>query len=397
MNLSKSFVPYGAYWSSPFCRWQGALGRRHSMELAAETARAFLQRRAIDPEVFDRLSLGITVAQRACFYGAPWMAGLIGAPGIGGPTIAQACATSARLLASAALEIEAGQRGCALAVACDRTSNGPHVLYPDPQAPGGRGRSEDPVWDNFGNDPWAGQAMIATAENVAREAGIGREEQDALALLRFEQYQAALADDRAFQKRYMEPVEQRRGRKVVAVTEADEGIHETTAEGLAKLRPVVDGGTVTFGSQTHPADGNAGIVICDEARAQRLSADPAITIRVRSYGEARVARAMMPMAVGPAARDALKRAGVAAQDCGAVKTHNPFAINDVLFCKELGYAPEQVNNMGSPLVWGHPQAPTGLRAVIELIEELVDRGGGIGLFSGCAAGDTAMALVLEVG
>lgn len=397
MSLSKTFIPYGAYWSSPFCRWQGSIGHLHSLELAAQTARAFFERRSIAPESLDRLLLGITVPQQAAFYGAPWLAGLIGAPQITGPTIAQACATSARLIASAALEVETGQRRCALTVGCDRTSNGPHILYPDPKGVGGRGRAEDPVWDNFNRDPYAGEAMITTAENAAREAGITREEQDAVALLRYEQYAASLAGGRAFQKRYMIPIELRRGRKVIGTVDADEGIHPTTADGLARLRPVVPGGTVTFGAQTHPADGNAGLVVCAEDEARRLSADAGVTIRVRSYGEARVAKTMMPMAVAPAARAALKSAGIAAADCAAVKTHNPFAVNDVLFCRELGYAPEYVNNLGSPLIWGHPQAPTGLRAVIELIEELVDKGGGVGLFSGCAAGDTAMALVLEVG
>ena len=104
----------------------------------------------------------------------------------------------------------------------------------------------------------------------------------------------------------------------------------------------------------------------------------------------------MPMAVVPAARHALARSGKTVEDCAAIKTHNPFAVNDVYFCREIGVDPEKVNRFGSPLIWGHPQAPTGLRACAELIEELVDGGGGVGLFSGCAAGDTAMAVVLEV-
>ncbi len=116
-----------------------------------------------------------------------------------------------------------------------------------------------------------------------------------------------------------------------------------------------------------------------------------------SYGEARVEKGMMPKAIVPAARHALERAGIGITDCAAVKTHNPFAAADVFFCREMGLAPESVNNNGSPLIWGHPQAPTGLRAIIELIEELVASGGGYGLFSGCAGGDSAMAVVLEVG
>ncbi len=102
------------------------------------------------------------------------------------------------------------------------------------------------------------------------------------------------------------------------------------------------------------------------------------------------------MAAVPAARHALDRAGVSLKDCAAIKTHNPFAVNDVYFCRETGIVPDKMNRFGSPLIWGHPQAPTGLRAIAELIEELVDAGGGVGLFSGCAAGDTAMALVLKV-
>lgn len=397
MPFSKTFVPYGGYWSSPFCRWQGSIGHLHAMELAADTARTALGLRDIQPEAFDRLLLGITVVQRRCFYGAPWMAGMIGAPGIGGPMISQACATSARLVASAALEVESGFHRCSLTVACDRTSNGPHVYYPNPKGVGGRGVAEDPVWDNFNQDPLTREAMIATAEHVAAEEGITREEQDAVALLRHGQYKNALADDRAFQRRYMVPIELRRGSRVVGRVEGDEGIHPTTAEGLARLRPVVkDGGTVTFGAQTHPADGNAGLIVCGQEEAGRLSANPAITVRILSYGEARVAPARMPKAVVPAARQALERAGRSPAECTAIKTHNPFAVNDIYLCRELGWKAEDINNFGSPLIWGHPQAPTGLRAVIELIEELVDRGGGLGLFTGCAAGDTAMALVLEV-
>jgi acetyl-CoA acetyltransferase len=238
--------------------------------------------------------------------------------------------------------------------------------------------------------------MIETAEKVAKAAGIERAAQDEMALLRAEQYEDALADDRAFQRRYMAPMQLYKRKKVVGTVEADEGIHPTTAEGLAGLRPVMPDGTVTFGTQTHPADGNAGMVICNQERARELSKDAAVTIQLVSYAEARVDKGMMPMAVVPAARAALERAGVAAEGCAAIKTHNPFAVNDVYFCREMELAPEKVNAFGSPLVYGHPQAPTGMRAVIELIEQLVMAGGGTGLFSGCAAGDTAAALVLKV-
>ena len=102
------------------------------MKLAARVASSVLANRDIAPESLDALILGITVHQRQSFYGVPWLAGMIGATNAIGPTISQACATSARVVAAAALEVESGQRETALAIACDRTSNGPHVYYPNP-------------------------------------------------------------------------------------------------------------------------------------------------------------------------------------------------------------------------------------------------------------------------
>jgi acetyl-CoA acetyltransferase len=321
---------------------------------------------------------------------------MVGAPTITGPTVSQACATSARALVTAELEVRSGQRDCVLVLAADRTSNGPHVYYPDPGAPGGQGKHENPVMDSFGHDPWAKVAMVDTAEAVASEEHVTREQQDAMTLLRYEQYRAALADDREFQRRYMIDVELKRRGKVVGRVSEDEGIHETTAEGLARLRPVVPQGIVTYGAQTHPADGNSGLILCSEGRARELQREP-IPVRLLAWGDARVEKGRMPKASIPAARAALRHAGLGIEAMDAIKTHNPFAVNDVLFCREMGVQPEAVNRYGSPLIWGHPQGPTGLRAVIELVEELAERGGGLGLFTGCAAGDTAMALVVRVG
>ncbi|WP_422563255.1 hypothetical protein [Ideonella sp.] len=110
----------------------------------------------------------------------------------------------------------------------------------------------------------------------------------------------------------------------------------------------------------------------------------------------REAPGYMPAAPGPAAMRALASAGLAIGAVDAIKTHNPFAVNDIALARDTGFAWERMNNYGSSIIWGHPQAPTGLRAVIELIEELVLRGGGVGLFTGCAAGDSALATVIRV-
>lgn len=153
---------------------------------------------------------------------------------------------------------------------------------------------------------------------------------------------------------------------------------------------------MTFGGQTHPADGNAGMVLTTPERAAQLSSNKNIAIRLVSFGQARVRPAFMPAAPAPAARRALQAAGLEIKDMAAIKTHNPFIVNDLVMAKEFGIDPQRFNRFGSSLVWGHPQGPMGMRALIELIEELVVIGGGYGLFVGCAAGDSAMAMIVKV-
>src|SRR5690606_10817257 len=287
----------------------------------------------------------------------------------------------------------------ALLLGADRTSNGAHIYYPAPAGFGGSGQSEDQVIHNFMHDPIGDHAMLQTAENVAKKHGISTAQQHEVVLMRYAQYQEALKDDHAFQKRYMTlPFEvPKPDFKGVATTlTGDEGVFPTTAEGLAKLKPVQPGGTVTFGGQTHPADGNCGMVVTTPEKARELSADPSIRIRVRSFGQARVDLAHMPEAPVPATRRALENAGLTIKDIKAVKSHNPFAVNDIVFARETGFDLSRMNNYGCSLIWGHPHAATGMRAIIELIEELKLLGGGLGLFQGCAAGDSAMAVVIEV-
>jgi acetyl-CoA acetyltransferase len=392
-------IPYGAYWSTPFAKWQGSLAHLHSIEFAAWVAQRELAARSIPPELIDHAVLGITVPQHHAFYGAPWLTGLFGAHAVGGPTVSQACATSVRGLLSAAQEIQAGLATMALLVTCDRTSNGPHIYYPNPTGPGGTGASEDWVMDNFSCDPLGGHAMIKTAENVAAKYGVGTEQQHELVLRRQQQYGDALKDGRAFQQRYMSlpfEVPSANYRKISGAMEGDEGITLSTPEGLAKLRPVLQDGTVTFGGQTHPADGNAALIVTTPGRAGEISRDRNIVIEILGFGSNRTQLAFMPEATIEAASRALQQAGMSMADMEAVKSHNPFAVNDIVFARETGADLQSMNNYGCSLIWGHPQGPMGVRSIIELIEELVVRGGGAGLFEGCAAGDTAMAVVLRV-
>ena len=133
----------------------------------------------------------------------------------------------------------------------------------------------------------------------------------------------------------------------------------------------------------------------DQARA--LSTDKGIEVQVISYGYARAKKGFMAMAVVPAVQMALDRANITIDDAKVIKTHNPFAANDLYLAQQFGIEAHGFNNYGSSLIFGHPQGPTAARLIMEGIEECVLKGGGYMVWGGCAAGDTGAGLVLKVG
>lgn len=399
-SFKNVYVPYRGYYSTPFCRWQGSMQNENSIELGAQTARRwFLEKKKLDPTAIDYLYFGITVAQHHLFFGHTWSGAILTddkkyVPGL---LIHQACSTSTTALQLASLAVDHGSMEVAFGLMADRCSNGAHTIWPQPLGPGGQVETENWMMDGFEGDPRVHTKMLKTAENVAKEIGITKEECDAVVLRRYEQYQMALANDREFQKKYMFSPQIKLSRKESRLIDADEGVTPTTAEGLARLKPVEPGGVHSFGAQTFPADGNCGFIVTTRDKAKELSDDPAIEIKVVSYGFARVKPAFMPAAPVPAAEMALANAGLKIGEMKAIKSHNPFAANDLNFARKMAVDVMKMNNYGCSMIYGHPQAPTAGRTIIEMWEEMVLLGGGYCLFTGCAAGDTAAAMIFKVG
>ena len=207
----------------------------------------------------------------------------------------------------------------------------------------------------------------------------------------------ALADGAAFQKRFMTlpfEVPAPGFKKTAGTLEGDEGVRIQRRRAWPSSSPSA-GGTVTFGGQTHPADGNAAIVVTTRERARELSTDPNIAVRLHGFGRPAPS---WPTCRRPPCRRRNARWPRPASDRPDGRHQDPQPVRGQ---RPAVRAPDRrrlaaMNNYGCSLVWGHPQAPMGTRSIIELIEELALRGGGYGLFTGCAAGDTAMAVVLEV-
>ena len=151
--------------------------------------------------LFDYGVLGMTRPEKGSFYGLPWSISLAGAGHVGGPTVSQACATGLRAMLAATQEVDARLAQCALAIACDRTSNCPHLSYPNPDAAGGTGEAEDWMMQNMACDPMGGHSMTQTARESRRQVSRPHGRATWTRARREERYRGALAEDCAFQRR----------------------------------------------------------------------------------------------------------------------------------------------------------------------------------------------------
>src|SRR3954463_4490505 len=187
MRFESRYIPLEGAWSSPFVRWQGPAAELSSLDVAAQVTERALRERGSGWEI-DELVLGLTVPQRQSFYGAPTLAARLGLGAVTGPLIMQACATSVACVHAAA----AGGDGVRLVVVTDRTSNGPHVVYPSAGAAGGTPASESWGRDACGGVPNRGQGMLAPGERVPAGGEFSKAEVAAVPARRWAQYEDAL-------------------------------------------------------------------------------------------------------------------------------------------------------------------------------------------------------------
>ena len=350
-----------------------------------------LSSKKVQQNSLDYLIIGSTIPWHWKFWTAPFVASCMGHR-IPGYHVEQACATGLKAILLAAAEVDSKSNDVVGVLTFDRTSDSPVGVFPERRTYERTFALSD-VWDNFGFDPATGEAMIKTAGNAARKYSIDRNEVDELAYFRYQQYFQAL--DSGFLDRILVPFEvlNLQG-KVTGKIDSDAGVRNLTMDGLRAMRELDS--CVTAGTQTHASDGMAAILVTSPEKAKELSPRPEINIQFVRKTEVRSLPTLMPEAPALAVQKLLKQTGLNINDMTVIKNHNPFAVNDVIFAKLLDYDWRNMNNSGSPLVWGHPQGPTLTRVIIEALEEAVDLGGGYVLIFGCAAGDVGIAALLKV-
>ena len=301
----------------------------------------------------------------------------------------QMCGSGLRAVALGAQAIATGDSSIVIAGGQESMSQAPHAA----NLRNGKKMGDlefvdtmirDGLWDVFN-----GYHMGATAENVARQWQITREEQDAFALA--SQHKAVAASTGGRFKNEIVPVTVKT-RKGETTVDTDEYIRDdATLDALQSLRPAFDReGTVTAGNASGINDGAAAVVMMAAEEAQRRGQTP--LARVASWAQSGVDPAVMGSGPIPASRAALEKAGWAVEDLDLIEANEAFAAQACAVNKDLGWDPDKVNVNGGAIAIGHPIGASGARVLVTLVHEMIKRDAKKGLATLCIGGGMGIAM-----
>ncbi|MFC5997685.1 3-oxoadipyl-CoA thiolase [Quadrisphaera sp. GCM10027208] len=387
---------------TPVGRYAGALSSVRPDDLAAHVLRELTARHPdVDWEALDDVVLGCANQAGEDNRDVARMALLLaGLPEtVSGTTVNRLCGSGADALAVAARSIRAGEADLVLAGGVESMSRAPFVMAKAQSAFDRRAEVHDTTigWrfvnpvlkERFGTD-----SMGETAENVAAEFGISREDQDAYALRSQERAAAAQASGRLAREIVPVPVPQRRGDPVLVDT--DEHPRRTSREALAALRPAFrEGGTVTAGNSSGVNDGAAALLVASEAAVERFGLQP--LARVVGAATAGVPPRIMGIGPVPASRRLLDRLGLTVADLDVVELNEAFAAQVLAVLRQLGIPDdaEHVNPNGGGIALGHPLGMTGARLALTAATELAVRDVRRALVTMCVGVGQGISVLLE--
>lgn len=386
---------------TPVGRYGGALSSVRPDDLAALTIRAVIEESGVDPAAVDEVILGNANGAGEENRNVARMAWLLaGYPDtVPGITVNRLCASGMSAIAQAAAMIKTGEADVVVAGGVESMSRAPWVTEKPTTAFAKPGASFDTsIGWRFTNPVFQAQekttfSMPETAEEVARVRDISRADADAFAAQSQARATAAIESGRFDAEIVPVEVTDRKGN--VTVVDTDEGPRPgTTAEVLAKLRPVVKGGeVVTAGNSSSLNDGASAILVCSEAAIERFG----LKARARVVGAANAGLAPEIMGLGPvpATRKLSERIGWSVQDFDAVELNEAFATQSLACLRELELDPEKVNRWGGAIALGHPLGSSGSRLTITLLNRLEAEGGSKGLATMCVGVGQGSAIAIE--
>lgn len=376
-------------------KFGGSLAKTSAVDLGATVVRDLLRRSGLDGAQISEVILGQVLTAGAGQNPARQTVIKSGLPNtIPGFTINKVCGSGLKAVMLAAQAIRDGDSEIVIAGGQESMSLSAHVL------PGSRDGQRmgdwklvdtmivDGLWDVYNQ-----YHMGITAENVAKQYGISREAQDALAF--GSQQKAAAAQDAGRFKDEIAAVTIPQKKGDAIIFDADEFINRKSNEqALAGLRPAFDKtGSVTAGNASGLNDGAAALMIMSAAKAASLGLTP--LARIASYASAGLDPSIMGMGPVPAARKALERAGWKAHDLDLLEINEAFAAQACAVHQEMGWDMSKVNVNGGAIALGHPIGASGARILVTLLHEMQRRDAKKGIASLCIGGGMGVALTVE--
>jgi acetyl-CoA C-acetyltransferase len=376
-------------------KFGGTLAKTPAPELGATVIKALLERARLTGDQVGEVILGQVLQAAAGQNPARQSVIKSGLPQtVPAMTINAVCGSGLKAVMLAAQAIRDGDSEIIIAGGQESMSLAPHAL---PSSRDGQRMGDwklvdtmitDGLWDVYNQ-----YHMGITAENVAKQYGITREQQDALALA--SQQKAAAAQDAGKFKDEIVPVAIAQKKGDPLLFDADEFINrKSNAEVLSGLRPAFDkAGSVTAGNASGLNDGSAAVVVMSAKKADQLGLKP--LARIASYATVALDPKVMGMGPVPASQRALQRAGWKPQDLDLLEINEAFAAQACAVHNEMGWDTSKVNVNGGAIAIGHPIGASGCRILVTLLHEMRRRNAKKGIASLCIGGGMGVALTVE--
>jgi acetyl-CoA C-acetyltransferase len=380
---------------TPIGSFNGSISSVTAVQLGRMVISEVIQRAGVSGERVEEVIMG-QVLQAGCGQNPARQAAI----GAGIPeyvpsyTVNKVCGSGLKSVALAALAIAAGEADMIVAGGMESMSRSPYLL--DKARSGyrmGNGVLEDTILKDALMDAFQDIHMGITAENIAGQYRISREEADAFALQSQQKAAKALGEGLFSREIVPVPVPGKRGENIMV--EADEYPRsDTTMESLARLRPAFkNDGVVTAGNSSGINDGAAAVLLMDEVAAGKAGIRP--LARVIGWGSVGVDPRIMGMGPVEAIRKALAKAGLAIDDIDLVELNEAFAVQSLAVIRELRLDSRKVNVNGGAIALGHPVGASGARVLVTLLHEMERSGLRHGLASLCIGGGQGIAMVVE--
>ncbi|HEV2349488.1 MAG TPA: acetyl-CoA C-acetyltransferase [Terriglobia bacterium] len=375
-------------------KYGGSLREFSAPDLGVEAARAALARAAVAPQEVEEVIFGHARQAGNGPNPARQIAVRTGIPvEVPAYTINKACASGMKAIVLGYQEIVLGNANVVLVGGTESMSRVPYFL--DSARWGARlGHREltDGMYQDGFLCPLSKMIMGETAEVLAGQYKITREEQDAYALSSQQRARRAMESGRFADEMVAVTIKEKKGERSLTVDEHPR--FETTAASLAKLPPVFSkSGSITAGNSSGITDGAAALVLASEERAKQPGARP--LARIVDNAAAGVEPRVMGMGPVPAVKKLLKKTGRRIEDFDLIELNEAFAAQVLACDRELHFDPGRLNVNGGAIALGHPIGATGARITVTLVHEMQKRGAGRGLATLCVSGGLGMALELE--